>query len=195
MIVCVCPPQISISTQGRVVHWAISEASARAIRESRYSSRYFMARSLLSKCNCRVNKASVIRITWGGDSERQLAVGGRFRRTSRLGAHQFFFQRAHFLQQLVRTIGFDRVDPADGIADVNHHVVAQPRLRDEIQGNLPHDSAEFHPRASQLVLLLNLDNLPWDGKAHGSSPRQPVQHSLLPRSVTFDTRLSDDRGN
>src|SRR5579864_8097700 len=43
MIVCVCPPQISISTQSRVARRATSPARARAIRRSRYSSTYFIA--------------------------------------------------------------------------------------------------------------------------------------------------------
>ena len=42
MMVWVWPPQISISTQGRVQQAAISAARARAMRPSRYSSRYFM---------------------------------------------------------------------------------------------------------------------------------------------------------
>src|SRR5947209_9232597 len=45
-IVCVWPPQISMSTHGCVVAPAIFRARARAMRASRYSSMYFISRSL-----------------------------------------------------------------------------------------------------------------------------------------------------
>jgi len=74
------------------------------------------------------------------------------------------------LQKLVCALGFGRVHPAYGEANMDHHIIAQASLRDKGQGYLAHDPAELHAGRAQRTLLLNFEDFPWYGKAHGSSP-------------------------
>src|SRR5271166_2671139 len=125
MMVWVWPPQISISTQGRVVHWTISAAKARAMRWSRYSSMYFIER-----------------------------IPGKRATKLLFCRRQFGFQRSHLLQKLVCALGFQRVHLAYGEANMNHHIVTLASLGNEDQGYLAHDPAELHASRAHLTYLL-----------------------------------------
>src|SRR5208337_515117 len=157
MMVWVCPPQISISTQGRVVDWTISAAKARAMRWSLYSSRYFINGNPTETQQRRVR----VSCRWVVENVSRVL---RFRR------RQFCRQRSHFFQKLIRALGFFRVDPADSKADVNHHVVSQTSLWHKVQGYLAHDSAELHASRPQRAEFLNFENLTGYGYAHSNSP-------------------------
>jgi hypothetical protein len=76
------------------------------------------------------------------------------------------------LQKLVCALGFGRVHPAYGEANMDHHIVAQASLGDKVQGDLAHDPAELHAGRTHLTHLLNLEDFPWYGKAHGNSPQR-----------------------
>src|SRR5208282_5974558 len=125
MMVWVWPPQISINTQGRVVVWTISAAKARAMRWSRYSSRYFMA------------------LTRRGGLD---GPGGEWRRELR-----FRFQRSHLFEKLVCALGFDCVHTAYGEAHMDHHIVALVSLGNKVQRYLAHDPAELHAGHTHLT--------------------------------------------
>src|SRR5262249_24971296 len=77
MIVCVWPPQISMSTHGRVQTCVISEASARAISPSRYSSMYFIftAGLRLGRLYAATHIDSVTLITRSGDLSEAISGG------------------------------------------------------------------------------------------------------------------------
>jgi hypothetical protein len=102
----------------------------------------------------------------------------RFRR------RQFRFQRSHFLQKLVGALGFGRIHAADGEAHMDHHIVAHASLGNKVQGYLAHDPAELHAGRTQRPQFLNFENLPWYGKAHGSSPHSQYIRAVTPICVT-----------
>src|SRR5689334_13707124 len=57
---------------------------------------------------------------------------------------QFFFERAKLLEEFVRALRFFFVDPADGKADMHHHVITDLCLRDKAQCHLARDTAKLH---------------------------------------------------
>src|ERR1700674_985516 len=109
MIVWVWPPQISISTHGFVALAAISAATPRAMRPSRYSSIYFMANP---------------RSFWGA----MLIAWTPLARSGKL-----FFKHAHFQQQLVGTLCFFCVNTANCETDVNDHIISDAGFGNKIQ--------------------------------------------------------------
>lgn len=49
------------------------------------------------------------------------------------------------VQYLIGAFGLFSVHPADGEANVHHHVIAYLSFRSEIQVGLPNNAAELHP--------------------------------------------------
>jgi len=54
---------------------------------------------------------------------------------------------------------------------MDDHIVAQASLGDKVQRYLAHDPAELHAGRPQRTHLLNFEDFPRYGKAHGNSPR------------------------
>ena len=119
--VCVCPPQTSIRTQGRVARRAIFFARAMAI--SPISVFVYIFHALRSEC-------------W------EPAV--RFRRSLRSFRAKLFLQQAHFLQEQEGALGLFLIHTGDCKSHVNQHVVADRGFGHEIEANLTHDSAEIN---------------------------------------------------
>lgn len=100
---------------------------------------------------------SVTKITSSCEIDPRVGLSGGF---------QFRFEHAHLVEQFVGALGFGAVDAADGKADVNHHIVAQTRLRNEVERDLADNAAELDTRGASAVLLLNFENFAWNCETH-----------------------------
>ena len=81
---------------------------------------------------------------------------------------QFRFQRSHLFQKLVGTFSFGRVDAAYGETHMDHHIVSQTSLGNKIQRYLAYNSGKLHAGRTHRTRLLDFEDFPWYGKAHGS---------------------------
>jgi hypothetical protein len=118
-MVWVWPPQISISTQGRVVDWTISAAKGagdamvavfvKILHAAQNSTTAQFTRGVLLR-----KHASVVPRT---------PSCVRYYASSRGGNSAS--KRSHLFEKLVSALGFGRIHPADREADVDHHIVAQ----------------------------------------------------------------------
>ena len=69
---------------------------------------------------------------------------------------------------LITSDGVLLVDDADGDADMDEHVVAQPRLRGTREADVLDDAGKAHARRSQeRIVATDFDDFSWDGEAHG----------------------------
>ena len=93
-------------------------------------------------------------------------------------------QFAHGAQVPEGFLGLAGVDDRDRDADVHEHVVAGPRLGRAGQADdLDHAAEADAPAALQRVFALGVEELPWDGEAHGDQGiRTVVRFQRAPRA-------------
>ena len=87
-----------------------------------------------------------------------------------IGRPKFSCESIHLLQDLVRSLGFLLVNLADRETDVNHHVVADRSLGDEIETDLPDGSAELDTPGAGKTQVFRANDFSRDGEAHGVAP-------------------------
>src|SRR4030095_14245180 len=96
---------------------------------------------------------------------------GTRRGTSRLGVRHFkLTELAQLLEESLGPLGLFGIDLAQGEADVDEHVVAEPGIRQVLEAHLPYGAAKVGAPHPEPAVLEDLYHLAGDGEAHYEFP-------------------------